>query len=274
MPGAPLSPFILIRGAGEMASAVAWRLFMANMGRICMLELANPMAVRRLVSFCTALDEGSAMVEGVAAVTAAGAEEIHAAWAKGKIAVVLNEDWERIETLAPDIVVDAILAKRNIATNKDQAPLVIALGPGFEAGKDCHMVIETNRGHDLGRIIEAGSAAPNTGNPGNIAGFTGERVLRAPATGRFETSRRIGDMIAAGETVGQVGSAPVIAGLDGILRGLIRDGTSIPADRKLGDIDPRAKLEYCATISDKARAIAGSVLEGIMRHRNAPACPE
>ena len=271
MAGAPLSPIIVIRGAGEMASAIAWRLYRTNMRRICMLELPGPLAVRRQVSFCTALEGGGASVEGVEAVSAASVEAIQAAWDSAKIAVVLTRDWERIQVLAPDILVDAILAKRNIATAKDQAPLVIALGPGFEAGRDCHMVIETNRGHDLGRIIETGAAEPNTGDPGNIAGFTTERLLRAPVPGRFETTHGIGDRVAKGETIGQVGGAPVIAGLDGILRGLIRNGSEIPAGLKLGDIDPRGKSEYCSTISDKARAIAGSVLEGVMRHLNTPA---
>jgi len=228
------------------------------------------MAVRRRVSFCTALEERSCAVEGVEAVTAIGADDIQAAWSAEKIAVVLTEDWERMEDMPPDIVIDAILAKRNIATKIDQAPLVMALGPGFDAGGDCHMVIETNRGHDLGRIITAGQAAPNTGNPGNIAGFTGERVLRAPAEGMFKSGHQIGDMVAKGDTVGQVGDAPVIAGLDGVLRGLIRDGSEMPAGRKLGDIDPRGDAAYCDTISDKARAIAGSVLEAILRHHNAP----
>lgn len=272
----PLSPFVLVKGAGEMASAIAWRLHRAHIRRICMLDLENPLSVRRQVSFCTALEAGTgvAVVEGVEAVAAASADDIRAAWAGHKIAVVPVPDWERIEGLRPEIVVDAILAKRNLGTRIDQAALVIALGPGFAAGEDCHLVVETNRGHDLGRIVEAGPAEANTGIPGPIAGFAAERVFRAPAAGRFESARKIGDAIRKGETVGHVGGQAVVAELDGILRGLIRPGTEVAAGTKLGDIDPRAKPEFCATISDKARAISGSVLECVMRFHNRPAGAE
>jgi xanthine dehydrogenase accessory factor len=265
---APISPFILIRGAGEMASAIAWRLFMANMTRICMLELPDPLCVRREVSFCTAFDRGGMSVEGVRAVVAANGEEMEAAWKEGAIAVMQVADWENAAAPAPDVVVDAILAKKNVATSLADAPLVIALGPGFAAGKDCHVVIETNRGHDLGRIILNGEAAPNTGVPGNIGGHTATRVLRAPASGIFETEREIGNHIAAGETVGTVAGKSVTAGLDGMLRGLIRPGTEVASGLKLGDIDPRGAREFCYTISDKARALSGSVLESVMRFHN------
>ncbi len=270
--GAPaLSPFILVKGAGEMASAVAWRLYMANMHRICMLDLDNPLCVRRRVSFCSAFESGSVVVEGVQGVAARGWGEVEAAWAARKIAVVRTTDWERMETRAPDVLIDAILAKRNLGTGKDQAGLVIALGPGFEAGKDCHLVIETNRGHNLGRIIASGGAEPNTHVPGAISGHTTARVLRAPAAGVFETARSIGDSVSRNDVVGHVAGEPVKAQLDGMLRGLIRPGTKVRAGLKLGDIDPRGKREYCDTISDKGRAIAGAVLEGVMRYLNQPA---
>ncbi|MAF49612.1 MAG: selenium-dependent molybdenum cofactor biosynthesis protein YqeB [Rhodospirillales bacterium] len=265
-----LAPFILIRGAGEMASAVAWRLYMANLSRICMLELANPLSVRRRVAFSSALETGSYIVEGVEARTAAGIEDIEAAWRDQKIAVTLTADWQAISGLSPDVFVDATLAKRNLGTAIDLAPLVIALGPGFEAGKNCHLVIETNRGHDLGRIIESGGAEPNTGIPGGIDGFTAERVLRAPAAGIFETDLDIGARVGKGDVIGRIGGQPVTAALDGVLRGLIRAGTEVREGLKLGDIDPRGKLEYCNTISDKARAISGSVLEAVMRFYNQP----
>jgi len=266
----PVSPFILVKSAGEMASAVAWRLYMANMRRICMLDLDDPQCVRRQVSFCTALESGAAVVEGVRAVAARDWDEIEAAWKTQAIAVVRITDWGRIDGLAPDVVVDAILAKRNLGTSKREAPLVIALGPGFTAGTDCHLVIETNRGHDLGRIIDCGSAEPNTGVPGDIAGHTDERVLRAPVAGTFESQRAIGDKVSRGDVVGQVAGQPVTARLDGMLRGLIRSGTAVTAGLKLGDIDPRGKREHCHTISDKARAIAGAALEAVMRHCNRP----
>lgn len=254
-----------------MASAIAWRLYMANLRRICMLELDDPLCVRRQVSFCTALESGTAQVEGVRAVAARDWGEIDAVQKSGAIAVVRIADWERIDAPAPDVLIDAILAKRNLGTSKDDARLVIALGPGFTAGTDCHLVIETNRGHDLGRIIDSGSAEPNTGVPGNIAGHTAERVLRAPAAGIFASQRTIGDNVFRGDNVGHVAGHPVTAKLDGMLRGLIRSGTYVTTGLKLGDIDPRGKREHCYTISDKARAIAGAVLEAVMRYGNRPA---
>lgn len=267
---APLSPLVLVKGAGEMASAIAWRLYMANMRRMCMLELANPLCVRRRVSFCTALETGAAAVEGVEALAARDSGAIEAAWRGGRIAVLRTTDWGKVQGLSPEVVIDAILAKRNLGTRKSEAQLVIALGPGFEAGVDCHYVIETNRGHDLGRIIATGSAQANTGDPGDIAGHTTERLLRAPAAGSFRTDLEIGSMIRKGDVIGQVGGQPVSAGLDGVLRGLIRPGTEVVKGIKLGDIDPRGRREYCDTISDKARAIAGAVLEAIMRDLNRP----
>lgn len=265
-----MSPFIIVKGAGEMASAIAWRLYMANLRRICMLDLDRPLCVRRQVSFCTALESGAAVVEGVRAVAARDWGEIEAAWETQSIPVVSTTDWERIDAPVPDVLIDAILAKRNLGTRKDEARLVIALGPGFTAGVDCHLVIETNRGHDLGRIIASGSAEPNTGVPGDIAGHTDERVLRAPAAGTFNSQRAIGDSVRRNDVIGQVAGHPVTARLDGMLRGLIRPGTAVTAGLKLGDIDPRGKREHCRTISDKARAIAGAALEGVMRYCNQP----
>lgn len=268
-----ISPIVLIRGAGEMASAVAWRLHMANIRHICMTELDAPLCVRRTVSFCTALEADCARVEGVEARATRSLAEVESAWRAGVIAVVGRSRWESIADLAPDIVVDAILAKSNIATQMSDAALVIALGPGFIAGRDCHLVIETNRGHHLGRLITEGSAEPNTGTPGDIAGHTEARVLRAGAAGAFESERQIGERIAPGEAVGSVAGVPVTAAIGGILRGLLRSGTNVSIGVKLGDIDPRARPDYCDTISDKARAIAGAVLEAVMRHCNRAAPP-
>ncbi len=264
----PVSPLVLIKGAGEMASAIAWRLYQANIRRICMLDLENALAVRRQVSFCTALEEGQASVEDVPAISVKDGSGILSAWGGGKIAVTLTTDWERIDDLKPDVVIDAILAKRNTGTSQSDAPLVIALGPGFEAGSDCHLLIETNRGHNLGRIIEDGAAAPDTGVPGAISGHTAKRVLRAPAAGAFETDKIIADLVKEGDIVGNVEGSPVKAEINGILRGLIKPGTVVPEGLKIGDIDPRGDPQYCGSISDKARAIGGSVLEAIMRHYN------
>jgi xanthine dehydrogenase accessory factor len=195
---------IAIKGAGEMASAVACRLYMANFKKILMLETANPLAVRREVSFCEALYDGSQTVEGGKAIMAGAIKDIHTAWEQGRIAVAADPQWRLLEQVRPQVVVDAILAKKNLGTRMMDAELVIGLGPGFNAGNDVHMVIETNRGHDLGRIITAGSAEANTGVPGAIAGFTEERVLRAPAGGKFKTTRSIGDFVIADDIIGTV----------------------------------------------------------------------
>lgn len=263
-----VSPLVLIRGAGEMASAVAWRLYMANVRRILMTDLDQPLCVRRTVSFSTAIPKGEAVVERVTALSVQTTGELERTWEEGSIAVVAQTYWRDFATIKPDVVIDAILAKRNIATRIDNAPLVIALGPGFTAERDCHFVIETNRGHNLGRIIERGESEPNTGVPGDIAGHSHARVFRAPVDGVFETERRIGQRVGEGDCLGRVADTPVVAALGGMLRGLLAPGVAVKAGVKLGDIDPRAKPEYCNTISDKARAIAGSVLECVMRRYN------
>ena len=257
-----------IKGAGEMASAVAWRLYQARIRTIFMMETADPLAVRREVSFCEAIHDGKQTVEGVKAVSAAQVEQVPSIWQAGHIAVLADPQWHAISQIKPDVVIDAILAKRNLGTALHEADLVIALGPGFSAGQDAHLVIETNRGHDLGRIISGGAAEPNTGIPGSIGGYAGERVLRAPADGCFSAKRAIGDLVKSGDVVGTVDDQEVTAQIGGILRGLIRDGSRAEKGLKLGDIDPRAEVRYCYTISDKSRAIAGSVLEAIMRRYN------
>lgn len=263
-----VSPFIVIRSAGEMASGIALRLFGANMRRICMLDLDNPLCVRREVSFCEAFRLGCKRVEGVHACPARDWGEVTTTWDRGAVAVVRTADWAAIEAPAADVMIDAILAKRNLATRKGDARLVIALGPGFVAGVDCHLVIETNRGHDLGRVISAGSAHPNTGIPGEIAGHAADRVLRAPAAGTFESSLAIGDRIRRNDVFGYVAGQPVNARLDGIVRGLILPGTHVTSGVKLGDIDPRGTPGHCYTVSDKARAIGGAVLESVMQTFN------
>jgi xanthine dehydrogenase accessory factor len=259
-------PLVLIKGAGEMASATAWCLYRANIRRICMTELDTPLCVRRTVSFSPALEAGSTEVEGVQAHAARESSDIERAWSDGRIAVVAQRHWGALCDLSPTVVVDAILAKHNTGTRLSDAPLVIALGPGFVAGRDCHLVIETNRGHDLGRVLEEGCAQPNTGVPGDIAGHTAARVLRSDADGVFYSDRAIGDRVEAGDVVGMVAGTPVTAAVGGILRGLILPGTPVTRGLKLGDVDPRARVEYCYTISDKARTIAGSVLGSVMRH--------
>jgi xanthine dehydrogenase accessory factor len=257
-----------IKGAGEMASGIAWRLYQANIRRIFMMEIPKPLAVRREVSFCEALVRGKMAVEGVEAMRAENADGIHQAWKEEAIAVIADPEWASIGELEPDVVVDAILAKRNLGTSMKEAPLVIALGPGFTVGGDAHMVIETNRGHNLGRIILFGEAEPNTGVPGSIHGYTSERVLRAPSDGCFTAQRDIGDIVRRGDVVGDVDGNKVTAEIDGVIRGLIMSGIQMRKGLKLGDIDPRGDASYCNTISDKARSIGGAVLEAVLRVHN------
>ena len=256
---------IVIKGAGEMASGVAWRLYMANFKKILMLETAMPLAVRRKVAFCEALYDGSQTLEGVKAIMTGAIKDIHMAWGQGRIAVVADPQWLLAKQIRPNVVVDAILAKKNLGTRMMDAKLVIGLGPGFYAGKDVQMVIETNRGHDLGRIITLGSAETNSGVPGEIAGYTEERVLRAPAAGLFETTRSIGDLVKAGEIIGTVAGQEICSRIDGVIRGLIRSETTATRGLKIGDVDPRGQKQHCYTISEKARAIGGSVLEAVLR---------
>lgn len=264
-----LERVIVIKGAGEMATGVACRLFGANLRRILMLETHNPLAVRRRVSFCEAVHEGRAAVEGVAAILVKTDGEISKAWEADTVAVMVDPQAESLSRVDADVLIDATLAKRNLGISVADAPLVIALGPGFEVGRDCHIAIETNRGHDLGRLLRSGMAAENTGIPGDIKGYTSERVLRAPADGRFVTQSRIGDLVRSGDSIGQVGDARVLATIDGVLRGLIRPGSMVNKGLKIGDIDPRGQPGYCDTISEKARAIGGAALEAVLSVYNA-----
>ena len=259
---------IAIKGAGEMASAVAWRLYKANFKKLLMMETVNPRAVRREVSFCEAVYDGQKEVEKISAALARNADNIKSCWEKNQIAVVADPQWQTLGMIEFDVLVDAILAKKNLGTNKDSAPLVIGLGPGFYAGKDVHMVVETNRGHNLGRIITSGKAEPNTGVPGAVSGFTEERVLRATADGKFQSHRSIGEHVRADEIVGSVAGYEVRARIDGVIRGLIRPHSLVTTGLKIGDIDPRGQTSYCYTISEKARAIGGAVLEAVLRVYN------
>jgi xanthine dehydrogenase accessory factor len=259
---------IVIKGAGEMATGVACRLFGSNLRRILFLETTSPLAVRRQVSFCEAVHERSQVVEGVEAVRVSDESERLKAWAEGKVAVLVDPQGESISSLKPDILIDATLAKRNLGISIEDAPLVIGLGPGFDAGKDCHVVIETNRGHDLGRLLLSGRAESNTGIPGDIGGYTKERVLRSPADGCFTTERQIGDKVCMGDVIGRAGNTEVITQINGVLRGLIRPGSSVWKGLKIGDIDPRGEKIYCDTISEKARSLGGAVLEAVLAAYN------
>jgi len=255
---------IVIRGAGEMATGVAWRLYHAGFRRILMLERPAPLAVRREVCFCEALRHTTMTVQGVEAVSASVKWDIGQAWHREKIPVLVDPAARSLYRFRWNIFIDAALAKTNLGTTLDDAPLVIGLGPGFTAGTDCHAVVETNRGHDLGRVIVSGAAQADTGVPAEICGYSIERVLRSPASGRFKSARRIGDRITAGDLVGRVGDADVVALISGVLRGLIMPGTQVTQGMKVGDIDPRGDAAACYTISDKASAIGGGVVEAVL----------
>jgi xanthine dehydrogenase accessory factor len=258
---------VIIKGAGEMASGIAHRLYQAGIRRIAMTEIERPVCVRRFVSFCEAVHDGSAEVEGVTARRAMTSEDIASIWNKGEIAVIVDPEGKAVTMLSPDVVIDAIMAKRNLGTRKTEASFVIGVGPGFEAPRDVHAVIESNRGHDLGRVFYDGSAEPYTGIPGEIKGLSKERVLRAPKEGHVRHVHALGDDVKEGDLVLTVGDVPVYAPFDGIVRGLIRE-IDVDQFEKVGDIDPRARKNYCYTISEKARAIAGGVLEAIMHEFN------
>jgi xanthine dehydrogenase accessory factor len=257
---------ILVIGAGDLATGTAHRLFRSGF-RIMMTEISRPLAVRRTVSFSEAAYDGVQVVEEVRAERIYSPEEADRVWAAGSLPLLISEDPD-LGALAFDVVVEATLRKHNTGLSREDASLVIGLGPGFAAGEDVHAVVETNRGHNLGRVIYEGSAEANTGIPGNIAGYTWERVLRSPAEGVFEADVNFGDTVAQGQVVARVAGLPVVAGVGGIVRGLIRPGIDVERDAKVGDIDPRGEIGYLYSISDKARAIAGSVLEAVLHRFN------
>jgi xanthine dehydrogenase accessory factor len=253
-------PLALIKGAGDLATGVALRLYRAGF-EVVMTEIERPTVVRRTVAFAEAVYEGRTAVEGVEAVRVDAAGGIRLPRRRGVVPVIVDDEAAVRRALRPLLLVDAVMAKRNLGTHIGDAPAVVALGPGFVAGRDAHAVIETNRGHTLGRVITEGAALPNTGIPGDVDGFTEERLLRSPCAGEFLTTLEIGARLAAGEVVGRVADAPVRARVAGVLRGLLHSGLVVPAGFKLGDVDPRASLEHCYLVSDKALAIGGGVLE-------------
>jgi xanthine dehydrogenase accessory factor len=258
---------ILIKGGGDLASGVAIRLFRSGFP-VAMTELPNPLMVRRTVSFGEAVNAGRVQVEGVPAVRVDGPEEalrlLELRGAERAIPVMIDPEARCRSPLNPAAMIDAIMAKRNTGTSMSDAPLVVALGPGFSAGKDCHVVIETNRGHDLGRPIFEGSAEPDTGIPGEIGGRTVERLLRAPVSGRIRGLVEIGEGVSLGQVVAMVDVHEVRSRLDGVLRGLVRTGAWVDAGLKIGDVDPRFERDHCYLVSDKSLAIGGGVLETVL----------
>lgn len=254
---------ILIRGAGDLASGIALRLWHSGFD-VVMTDLPRPTAIRRTVAFSDAIVHGEMTVEDVTAKRADNAAQALKLLQEGFLPVLADSNCECRKDLKPDVLVDAILAKRNLGTTITDAPVVIGVGPGFTAQTDCHAAVETMRGHTLGRVIYDGSALPNTNIPGLIGGFAGERVLRAPADGIFESTHAIGDPVKSGDIVGYVAGEPMRCTIDGVLRGLLADGVAVFKGMKSGDVDPRGEVAYCSTSSDKALAIGGGVLEAIL----------
>ena len=254
---------VLIKGAGDLASGVAVRLHRAGFS-VVMTDLPQPTAIRRTVSFSQAVICGQCQVESLIG-RLAEAETVSDVLARGEIPVLVDPDCRCLPVLQPQVVVDAILAKRNLGTAITDAPVVIGLGPGFTAGTDCHAVVETMRGHDLGRVIWQGCALPNTAVPGLIGGYAGERVLRAPADGIFRQALDIGAQVQPGDAAGYVGTLPMVCTIAGVLRGILPDGTPVHKGMKAGDVDPRCDVSHCSRVSDKALAIGGGVLEAILQ---------
>lgn len=276
---------IICRGAGDLATGIIHRLHRAGYN-VLALETDHPAAIRRQVSFCEAVYEGTACIEDVTARRIDALSQMQQVFDAGEIPLMVDPGGESIAKLHPDIVVDAIIAKKNLGTTMDMAPLVIGVGPGFTAGVDVHLVVESMRGHNLARIIEHGPALADTGIPGNIGGYTSERVIHAPAAGYIHNIRAIGDVVEQGEEIARIyesmpeeGSfdtdvytgvyTSVYATIPGIIRGLIREGYHFTKGFKIADIDPRkSELSNCFTISDKARSIGGSVLEAVCAYEH------
>ena len=261
--GAGRIMLVLIKGAGDLATGTAVRLYRAGI-KVVMTEVAQPTAVRRTVAFSQCMYDGAAQVEGISARRAEDAGAARRALERGEVPVLCDPEAAILRELPFDGVVDAILAKRNLGTAITDAPVVLALGPGFTAGVDCHGVVETMRGHDLGRLLTRGSAVPNTGVPGDVGGYTTQRIIRAPADGVFEPLAAIGQRVEEGQPVARVAGRTARAQLTGVVRGMLPAGLAVTAGMKAGDIDPRCRAEHCFTVSDKARAIGGGVLEGLL----------
>ena len=266
-----MKDLILVRGGGDLATGTIYKLKKCGFP-VLILEVENPSAIRRNVAFCEAVYQGSQTVEDMTCYRADSLQQAQQFLEEGRLTVLVDPMGESIQRLKPLAVVDAILAKKNLGTNRNMAPITVALGPGFTAGEDVDAVVETKRGHNLGKVLWNGSAAPNTGVPGIIGGYGKERVIHCPAKGILRNVKKITDTVSKGEVIAVVetenGTVPVEATLDGILRGLIRDGYPVTVGFKIADIDPRIdEYNNCFTISDKARCIAGGVLEAILQRK-------
>lgn len=259
---------VIVRGGGDIASGTIQKLHRSGF-KVLVLEVEKPTTIRRNVAFSEAVYDGQAVIENIKAVLVKNNDEIDKAWEDGTVPVIIDEEAKYIDIIKPFAVVDAILAKRNLGTKKDMAPITIGLGPGFSAGKDVDIVVETMRGHNLGRLIFNGYAMENTGVPGEIGGHSEDRVIYSHCTGKINNIRKIGDIVKAGEVIAVIDGIEVHATINGILRGIIKNGTIVTKGLKIADIDPRFnELENCNTISDKARNIGGAVLEALLFLKN------
>jgi xanthine dehydrogenase accessory factor len=254
---------VLIKGGGEVASGVAHRLYRAHF-KVCLTEAPNPQAVSRGVSFSEAVYDGEKEVEGVVAKLVKSAGEMPTVWKENKIPIIVDPEAAVKDILHPSILIDAIMAKRNLGTRLTDADLVIGLGPGFQAGKDVHLVVETNNSERLGEVIFAGEAEKNTGVPIAIDGLTSERVLHSSGDGLFVAEREVGEQVIAGEVIASVGGQAVKAPISGVVRALLRSGIQVKEGTKLVEIDQVASKEICYSIRARVRAIAGGVLEAIL----------
>ena len=259
---------IVIRGGGEVASGVAHRLTQAHF-RVCLTETSQPLAVSRGVAFCEAIYDGEKEVEGVVARHVKSVDEVHEVWHENKLPIIIDPEAKIKSILSPHVLVDAIMAKRNTGTRLTDADLVIGLGPGFQAGRDAHLVVETNNSERLGEVIFAGEAEKNTGIPIAIDGLTSERVLHSSSDGLFVTKREIGERVAAGEVIASVGRQELKAPIGGVVRALLRSGIQVKEGTKLAEIDQVASKEICYSRRARVRAIAGGVLEAILIWFNA-----
>ena len=263
---------VIIRGGGDVATGTIYKLYQCGF-KVLVLETENPSAIRRNVAFSEAVYNGTQTVENLTCHLAKTVEEAVFMLEEGKLVMLIDPKGESIDRLNPMAVVDGILAKKNLGTNRKMAPITVALGPGFTAGDDVDAVIETMRGHSLGRVIYEGQAIANTGIPGMVGGYTKERVIHSPAAGVMRNVSKITDTVKKGEVIAFIETGrekvSVEATIDGLLRGLIRDGYPVTKGFKIADIDPRLnEFDNCFTISDKARCIAGGVVEAILHLKN------
>ena len=256
----------MLRGGGDLATGVAWHLTRQGWP-VVVLELPEPLTVRRTVSLSTAVTDGEIVVQGMRGVRAGSPTEAVAVAEQGDVAVLVAPELPPPDRAQADVVVDARMAKRNLDTSVDDAEVVVALGPGFTAGVDCHAVVETMRGPNLGRVVWTGQAQPDTGTPAELGGRSADRVVRAPAAGAVEWRIAIGDLVSGGQPLGEVGDVTVRAPFDGVVRGAIRTGMRVRAGLKIGDVDPRGDPAECWKISDKALAVGSGVLEAVLARR-------